>query len=252
MRKLALLAILMGVTAGILIQRCVNRRYEVVISVEEIDFPAQLTAHTVQLFVGTNQSGGICVGNENYILTCAHAVASQECPELKEMIEQLKKDMEASMTEEDKVNISVLFIEPEAPKIFVKNAYGTQVEAVIVKSDRDRDLTLLRLVSCLDLTPVEFNDSGMKTGDVVFGVGHWTVTTAFCYSEGILARADTYSIMNRAHYVFSTPTLIGCSGTGMFRKSGECAGIVDLAWNTGQGAAIPASVIEGFLADVEF
>lgn len=139
-----------------------------------------------------------------------------------------------------------------AAAIHVRAQDGSDTEAVVVGSDRDIDLALLRPTTPLNLPAAPLGDSDrLRVGEIVVAIGnplglHHTVTSGIISAKG---RAIGHTMP-----VLQTDAAVnpGSSGGGLFDLRGQLVGITsgilsERGQNVGLNIAIPISAVRAAL-----
>ena len=137
---------------------------------------------------------------------------------------------------------------------------GTEYEAVVVASDDDADIAILK-IDAHDLTPVEFGDtSQLRVGEISVAIGcPASVDLQGTTTSGIISALDrviTVDASGKTMRLLQTDAAInpGNSGGPLLNKYGQVIGIntVKMSSTTYEGLcfAIPTSELESIVADL--
>ena len=144
-----------------------------------------------------------------------------------------------------------------ASNIMVKLHDGTQYQAVLVATDADTDLAVLK-IDATGLTPaILANGDNLKVGEQVIAIGNPLGTLGGTVTTGIVsALSREITVENQKMTLLQTNAAInpGNSGGGLFNTSGELVAVVNAKSSgsdvEGIGFAIPVNIVKQVVEDL--
>lgn len=183
-------------------------------SVVEIATQAIYNSYFSQQSIYTGAGSGVIVSQDGYIVTNNHVVSG-------------------------------------ASTIAVRTKDGESYEAMLVATDADTDLALLK-IEASGLKPIVFGDSGaLEVGDVVVAIGNPLGTLGGTVTQGIISALDRdLTIDGEKMTLLQTDASVspGNSGGALVNDRGELVGIVNakssMTGVEGIGFAIPSNHVK--------